>query len=141
MVETESSKTEDLGDAVSSDGRSAAPAGLSPSGSQAKPAAAIAETIDRAAGLLEAKGWTQGAFARDRDGRPVSTGAENAACFCAAGAIIRASTSISQEIRAIEEVFKPCRRLTVWNDAPGRTQAEVVDKLREAASKAREQGL
>lgn len=27
-----------------------------------------------------------------------------------------------------------------WNDAPGRTQAEVVAKLREAAAKAREQG-
>jgi hypothetical protein len=31
--------------------------------------------------------------------------------------------------------------ITDWNDAPERTQAEVVAKLREAAERAREQGL
>ena len=35
--------------------------------------------------------WTQGCFAKDADGRAVTSGSPNAACFCAVGALENAS--------------------------------------------------
>ncbi|GAA0729863.1 DUF6197 family protein [Sphingomonas japonica] len=105
----------------------------------------VAEVLDRAADLIEPQGaWTQYYYALDAYGRETYY-AKEATCFCALGAISVACGAEPSE----EEGTGPQKLLwkligavpiSEWNDAPERTQAEVVAKLREAAALAREQG-
>jgi hypothetical protein len=122
----------------------------------------VAEILDAAADLIEPEGaWTQGAFSRNVDGSadygeddetdPIV--AANPVCWCALGAIAQvadcdplAFKTFSESYSMITAKAKAILRETLglsaemWNDAPERTQAEVVAKLREAAAKAREAG-
>ncbi len=50
--------------------------------------------IERAISLTEL-GWTQNAFARDRQGRPVSPRSWNAVSYCGYGALMRAAWDMS----------------------------------------------
>src|SRR4051812_6319473 len=98
----------------------------------------VAEVLERAADLIEPEGaWTQGVWARDASGAgDPDVGQE--VCFCAFGAIYKscgyrfgevglaALTAVGDEVDGF--------RIQEWNDAPNRTQAEVVAKLREAAA-------
>lgn len=106
-----------------------------------------ADILEKAADLIEPEGaWTRFVFARDASGRRVSEQDPSATCWCAAGAITvtagggffgeGAWKARSALLEALGAGIIPN-----WNDAPDRTQAEVVAKLREAAEKAREQGL
>ena len=102
----------------------------------------VAEVLERAADLIEPEGkWTQDAFARTEKGFPIGPREDNAACFCLRGAIIRAGDfSTEREFpAAINRALRlsTAARAVRWNDAPGRTQSEVVAKLREAAALAR----
>lgn len=104
----------------------------------------IARVLDKAADLIEPEGaWTQGEYARDAQGIAVRV-PNKAACFCLYGALNSAAGSaldgpVPREITDLLMKLLP-RRLVpwAWNDERGRTQAEVVAKLREAAAKARE---
>ena len=105
-------------------------------------ALSIAEVLEKAANLIEPEGkWTQGDLAVDANGDETWTADPNSVCFCAEGAIMHVSFGQPRE-----PIFREFRhalgvdRIYEWNDAPGRTQAEVVAKLREAAALAREQG-
>jgi hypothetical protein len=123
----------------------------------------VSEILDAAADLLEPEGaWTQEAFSRNADGScdfsedgdddPIVAAAP--VCWCALGAItavtgedpLSYSTfsvlggAASSRARQFLNDFLD-RTVEDWNDDPSRTQAEVVAKLREAAEKAREQGL
>jgi hypothetical protein len=99
----------------------------------------IADTLDRAADLIEPEGaWTQGWFARDERGRGVLEDAAEAVCFCIFGALMRVSQDDADDALDILRSVIP-EGISYWNDAPGRKQSEVVAKLREAAAKAREQ--
>ena len=90
-----------------------------------------AEIMDGAANLIEQTGWTQGALARDVDGWPIHEDQSRAVCFCATGAISR--TRINEwDITVLPFLPQP---LTKWNDAPGRTKAEVLAALRDGAVK------
>src|SRR5688572_12664424 len=94
-----------------------------------------AEILNKAADLLEPKGaWTQGWFARDKSRCHVAVESSAAVCWCAAGAIERASppTLYWDALNALARVLPTS--IAVWNDSPERTQAEVVAKLREAAA-------
>lgn len=109
----------------------------------------VAEVLERAADLIEPEGaWTQGEYARNAygsafihgwrypDGPPV--------CFCLNGAInFVAGNRVTQDYapaqRVVESMFDDGATGT-WNDAPERTQAEVVSKLREAAALAKAEG-
>lgn len=97
--------------------------------------------LDRAADLIEPAGrWTQRAAARGADGQKEEYGADEAVCWCLAGAVGKVKSRDkgwgvpveSYVLRAIGE-----KSAAMWNDAPERTQAEVVAKLREAAELAR----
>jgi hypothetical protein len=110
----------------------------------------LADILDRAATLLEPEGaWIQGRLNNEYetdDGSPT--------CFCLVGAIIEAARDNdylasaardavahvlgfqSDNAPAMGDANPPVVR---WNDAEGRTQSEVIAKLREAASKARQQ--
>jgi hypothetical protein len=102
----------------------------------------IADILDRAADIV-AKGWAQAAYARTRTGRKIGATCRAATCWCAVGAIKKAAgiedVLAPQVWDAARLPFGSPNALTEWNDAPGRTQSEVVAKLREAAALAREQ--
>lgn len=96
-----------------------------------------AEVLRKAADLIEPEGaWTQGHGARDEDGAPITSSSEAAVCWCAFGAIWHAQgRMIIGETPAEAALGKVIggARIDDWNDAPGRTQAEVVAALRKAA--------
>lgn len=105
------------------------------------------EILTKAADLLEKPGaWTQGSAILDRYGRPTGWSDPRACCFCAFGAIRRASGD--PEITKCEALDFADRfaaglgfsGIIDFNDAPERTQAEVVAKLREAAELAKATG-
>lgn len=95
--------------------------------------------LERAAALIEPEGaWTQGAYGRDVLGAPCGGRSDKAVCRCAAGAIL----NVGPHCYDAEDFH---RRVTgqgyeAFNDAPGRTQAEVVAALRQAAELARSEG-
>ena len=87
-----------------------------------------AEALLRAAALV-GRGWCQGHYATDRGG------VDDGPCYDAHGAIcaavepgpIRSAAHCAME-RTVNHISVIC-----WNEAPGRTQAEVVQALRAAA--------
>ncbi len=92
----------------------------------------VAETLDKARALIEA-GWAQHHY-------------EINGCYCALGAIEAAA---GRDWRQAAEVVAPLaaaigrpagdgdREIGGWNDAPERTQAEVIQAFKEAAALAR----
>ena len=77
--------------------------------------------------------WTQGHFARDASGNLVNSSNPAAVCWCVYGATMAAARRVgtttegaAEADRALEETFGG-DDLDIWNDAPGRTHAEVLD--------------
>lgn len=91
--------------------------------------ASVSEVLAAAADLLEKPGaWTQGAWI-------------NGDCMCAEAAIgMAAGITYFPNVSVCEPALAFAGFvgdfIPVWNDAPGRTQAEVVDALRQAARQA-----
>jgi hypothetical protein len=97
---------------------------------------------NRAIYLLQRKGWTQGALARDSSGEETKPCDEAAICFCALGAIDRAACDVTGKRRtkagngvgirlrkAIMHDKVEMRKwysITLWNDSPRRTKQEVI---------------
>lgn len=87
------------------------------------------ELRNKAADYIEAHGWCQGRY--EDDGRVCVVGALRMAAF---GAIDR-----NFEMPTVNAYRSACGELahgietpvSTWNDAPERTQAEVIAKLRE----------
>lgn len=91
-----------------------------------------ADDVIRGARALIAKGWTQGASARDHRGQPTSPLGPFATSFCLIGAIkrVQCGEREAEEARAmIRERIGDGELIANWNDAPGRTQAEVLEVL------------
>jgi hypothetical protein len=109
--------------------------------------ASVAEVLERAADLLQKPGaWTQGVLARNKAGEitGLSEFRGPAVCWCILGATYVVDndddddrSSSNSADRFLESLLG---EVGAWNDAPERTQSEVVAKLREAAALAREQG-
>jgi isopropylmalate/homocitrate/citramalate synthase len=102
----------------------------------------VADVLSKAADLIEPEGaWIQGDFAKNAAGE--NTGLTEfrgpAVCWCTYGAIEQVTDD--EEVMVAAEVFlaKMLKGTSIaeWNDARNRTQAEVVAKLREAATLAR----
>lgn len=94
----------------------------------------VADVLDRAADEIEARGWHQGDWIEDDTG-----------CVCAEGALYFAGASAKLVAVSISPTGKLFRdhigeSIVDWNDAPERTQAEVVAALRSAATAARAGG-
>jgi hypothetical protein len=115
----------------------------------------VAGILDRAADLIEPEGmWTRQSYARDAKGREISPESPEATCFCMMGAISRVASNhadLHAALALVGEGLPPSPKYNAhiggadyvaaiarFNDAPERTQAEVVAKLREAAAKAQE---
>jgi hypothetical protein len=82
-------------------------------------------------------GWSQGADARDAEGAPARSCAGDARAWSILGALIAASGSAPGAVygRPVEAIARAAialgqaadtGSLQEWNDAPGRTQAEVL---------------
>ncbi|WP_420478274.1 DUF6197 family protein [Brevundimonas sp. FT23028] len=113
--------------------------------------ATVSEILTKAADLLETPGaWTQGAEYRNEAGEDISDFDDDAddlpadltpVCWCAAGAIWCQPISTPEKVAACEALAAAIGsgdryEVPKWNDAPERTQAEVVAALRTAASQA-----
>ena len=89
--------------------------------------------------VLEQYGWTQGVFARDKEGRQVDTGHEQAASFCVLGAIKRAyGNNTLEECEAVIKLRERIHAkfpqyegsLVMWNDEKGRRKEDVIHFLK-----------
>ena len=107
------------------------------------------DVLRKAADLIEpAEAWTQNAFSRNHDGTTDEANgdapaADNPVCWCAMGAIafiakIDPNDWHAWKISGANDASKAMETYVSgpvgdWNDAPERTQAEVVAALRAAA--------
>lgn len=102
----------------------------------------ITSLLNAAADLVARPGaWTQGYVARDKTGRIVEADARAARCWCGIGAVMRVAKAIKSDrtenlaCKALHQ-FAHGRGFTSFgnfNDAPERTQDEVVTALRKVA--------
>lgn len=112
---------------------SPAPPGAGPAATPKSAATKPSEVLDAAANLIEPEGaWCQGQF-------------HNGLSHCMAGAILLSGGRVfGAEYGFVSRVailtFGPHSSLAHFNDAHGRTQAEVVSALRQAAELARSEG-
>ena len=96
--------------------------------------------IYRKARELVEKGWHQGQFAADRQGRECSAFDDEAACFCAWGALRRSRANLGIRL-PFGPLLEPLQGVigdvepTAWNDAPGRTKEEVLEAFDRAISR------
>ena len=86
--------------------------------------------------LAQPGAWTQGAVARLADGETCDPRHVEAVSWCLAGAMDRCRTTVADK-KALHTELRKGRRfpdylMSHYNDAPGRTQAEVVALLKEA---------
>lgn len=95
-----------------------------------------AEILNAAADLCE-RGWTQGDFAVNADGRVSAPWDKSAVAWCVIGAVRSCTKDAWDVTNAIALLHGYVgQNVSAWNDTPGRTQAEVVETLRKAAESA-----
>jgi hypothetical protein len=91
-----------------------------------------------AAELIHRKGWCQRVAARNRAGTVEAYDSKWAVRFCPLGAFWR----VSKQANLTDPLYRSAmdalcavvgRRVISWNDARGRTKAEVVAAMRKAA--------
>lgn len=96
----------------------------------------VADVLDKAADRIETTGWIQGHLmveGEDPDTSPV----------CLVGALRYVVFGAPNDTRPSDGLLRaaakalPINMLALWNDEPGRTAAEVVAVLREAATRER----
>jgi hypothetical protein len=118
--------------------------------------ALVSDILDKAADLIEPEGrWTQEAFSRTKSGHcnAALVAPRKPSCWCALGAIaavaghdpskpFTTNKLANEAVLILDSVVMDDGIYDTpdYNDATGRTQAEVVAKLREAAALARGQG-
>lgn len=61
----------------------------------------VTQKLIDARDILETKGWTQGAIARDADGNSCFTASSDVVCFCGLGALLKACGSESVDFSAM----------------------------------------
>ena len=104
------------------------------------------KTVLKRARAKIAQGWTQNAVARGAAGFPVLSFSRDARCWCAMGAVL-AVTSEGDGLQRLRAALPQSARtdndawhdVSVFNDHPGRTQAEVLALFDRAISLAEEQ--
>lgn len=83
------------------------------------------------------KGWTQGAFARDRNGEGVYSRDKKAVCWCLSGAIIAGFDYEYQRWKYSSSIRKKIKELygrddiLSWNDDRNRTKKQVLEVMEE----------
>lgn len=95
--------------------------------------------LERAARLIETKGWTTGAPARDAENKRLSNAKDQrASCYCTLGALWAASEDETQYDRLYKAVVGalPNSNHLVWvfNDYEARDASDVTALFRRAAA-------
>ena len=93
---------------------------------------------------LLGKGWTQGAFARDKEGKAIGSRDKLAVCWCYRGALFCAMPLHQMSWEPIEELLQEvCDGLSLvsFNDDKKRTKAQVLASVDIAIELAKERGL
>ncbi len=101
-----------------------------------------------AARELVAGGWSRRLYARGPTGREVDELSDDAVCFCAVGALLRATSSDaydpSDDFREAKWMLENTVRAQVgiasWNDDPTTTHLDVVQAFERAALLAMSEG-
>lgn len=77
------------------------------------------------------RGWTQGAFARRKNGDKVLYNSPEAVRWCVRGAINAACPDRNRRIKVRELLEKHIgtENILDWNDEPGRKKSEVIAAL------------
>lgn len=102
------------------------------------------DILKEARALVE-RGWTQNAMARDEYGAVVDYQDDAATCFCMNGAMWRAAWPFRARHSAGYIMAEDVLRHVVggnyahWNDAPERTQGEIIDAFDKAIAYVEEQ--
>lgn len=91
----------------------------------------VADKLREARALIE-RGWTQEEFARSKTGRTVKTNSPQAVCWCAYGALIQVDGESDAYPWLCKAIDPEGDMVTRWNDAPERTQAEVLEAFDKA---------
>lgn len=103
----------------------------------------ISEQFDAAADLCE-RGWTQGPFAVEENGKPTSASGTNACKWCMYGAMIRVTSGNLEDAEQfyMDNFYDEEIRFTLvaYNEHADCTQEKAVTRLREAAERARKAG-
>jgi hypothetical protein len=95
----------------------------------------LVEKLERAAVIVE-RGWTQGTFARNEAGERVDMWTKEATCFCVSAALQKVDGRNRSDAWNRFDGYarkRGFRHMADFNDAPGRTQAEVAQALRQCA--------
>lgn len=88
--------------------------------------------LEKARGYL-VKGWVQGLYAADAEGKACDPWSERAAQWCINGALIRAEKDLDvgdMKGRGVEELLEAKiggMRLSKWQDIPTRTRSDVLE--------------
>jgi len=104
----------------------------------------VSTVVDRLkaarAKLLPRGAWTQDAFARDRDGNHVDSGAPNAVCWCAVGALRAVGDDDGTGRFALERELLGRRRIntevTWFNDYAAKSKRIVIRLFDRAIARA-----
>ena len=86
------------------------------------------------------KGWCQGSFAQDKNGKPVYRDSQKAVKWCAIGAIyaVNTSSNIVDAWDFLEQSLpKKHIHIPVWNDKNGRTKEQVINLYKRAIARAK----
>lgn len=106
----------------------------------------VAAALREAATIID-HGWARGDYALNAAQRPVDPNAYDATCFCASGAIARATygTYLREDVSDIFAAYlygtklrlkvAPTAAIAQWNDSPDRTAVEVATAMRDCASR------
>lgn len=92
------------------------------------------EILIKARGLIEAKGWTQGSWAKNANGIDCMWFSNDAQCYCAEGSLYAAAGWEHAGSRNVEDAYAFLKAVVGdivpnWNDAKGRNKAQVLAKF------------
>lgn len=93
----------------------------------------VIEVLKESRALIE-KGWCQIHTAVNHSGQSTWTGCPTACKWCAFGAVMAVTGDWNKPYAILRDLT--VGSLAEWNDAPGRTQAEVLDLFDRAIAKA-----
>ena len=93
--------------------------------SKPKPDPVLACLIDARKRITPKGAWCQGEVAKDKNGAEVGIDSPRAVAWCMLGATGTHSDASSSADLMLAQVV-PGNEVTAWNDAPGRTQKEVL---------------
>ena len=91
----------------------------------------VANKILKDAIKLVEKGWCREAFALDKHGRNVQSRSPKAVQWCIQGALIAVKDTSNSYCLLVDRHYKMFGEFFMaFNDAPNRTQAEVIKRLK-----------